>query len=219
MSSQPIQPQFFRPLTRREAYSRPSATEFYPYVYFRAHYLHEIAEDCAERCVYCDAHESEVGGREAMQIDHFRPHSRPEFKHLENVPTNFHHSCTRCNNWKRAKWPSTDPNKCHDGRAGFVDPFADDRRLYFEVLPDGEVRGLNQVGRYLIRLFSLNRPFLRLLRLRRILRAQLEDYRRAREPEWDAAVRGEGSLTREQLAAEFNEFRRLCDISAAEFHG
>lgn len=74
-----------------------------------------------------------------MQIDHFRPHSRSEFEHLKDDPSNFHHSCARCNNWKRAKWPSTVPGSSHDGMVGFVDPFNDDRRLYFEVLPDGEL--------------------------------------------------------------------------------
>lgn len=196
-----------------------TATEYYPYAHYRANYHHEIAEDCAERCVYCDAHECEVGGREAMQIDHFRPHSRPEFEHLKDVPTNFHHSCARCNNWKRAKWPSTDQNNCHDGIAGFIDPFADDRRLYFEILPDGEVRGLNSVANYLIRLFALNRPYLRLRRLRRILRAQLETYRREREPEWEAAARGERPLTYEQLAADFLEYRRLHSLCSTEFLG
>jgi hypothetical protein len=154
-----------------------------------------------------------------MQIDHFRPHSRPEFKHLKDVPTNFHHSCARCNNWKRAKWPSTDPANSHDGSTGFIDPFADNRMLYFEILPDGEVRGLNKVGRYLVRLFALNRPFLRLLRLRRILRAELETFRRDREPEWEAAARGERPLTYGQLAAEFAEYRRLQVLSSSKFTG
>ncbi len=219
MSAEPIRTQFFRRLARRAAYAQRSETECHPYAHYRAHYHHEIAEDCAERCVYCDSHEGEVGGRDAMQIDHFRPHSRAEFEHLKDVPTNFHHSCARCNNWKRAKWPSTASNHCHDGRAGFVDPFTDDRRRYFEILPDGEVRGLNPVGNYLIRLFALNRPFLRLLRLRRILRAQLENYRREREPKWDAALRGESALTIEQLATEFAEFRRLHSLCSTEYLG
>lgn len=154
-----------------------------------------------------------------MQIDHFRPHSRPEFEHLKDVPTNFHHSCARCNNWKRAKWPTSDPNNCHDGRTGFVDPFTDDRKLYFEILPDGKVNGLNPVGNYLIRLFALNRPYLRLLRLRRILRAQLETYIQDRQSDWDAAIRGEGTLTIQQLASEFAEFRRLHALCSTEYFG
>ena len=219
MSSEPINPQFFRRLTRRVAYSQRSETEYHPYAHYRANYHHEIAEDCAERCVYCDSHEGEVGGREAMQIDHFRPHSRPEFEHLKDAPTNFHHSCARCNNWKRAKWPSADANHCHDGITGFIDPFADDRRLYFEILSDGGLRGLNPVGRYLIRLFALNRPFLRLLRLRRILRAKLENFCREREAEWNAAKRGEGTLTREQLASDIAEIRRLHTLCSNKYLG
>lgn len=219
MEHKAIEPQFFRRITRRTTYSQISETEFHPYAHFRKHYHHEIAEDCAERCVYCDSHESEMGGREAMQIDHFRPHSRPEFENLKDNPTNFHHSCARCNNWKRAKWPSSDPDASHDGSVGFIDPFNDNRQLYFEVLSNGELRGLNPVGIYLIRLFALNRPFLRLLRLRRILCAQLENYCRERLPEWEAAQRGEGTLTLEELAKEFAEYRRLYQLCSPEFLG
>lgn len=219
MSFDPLNPQFFRKLVRRTAYSRPSDTEFYAYTYFRKRYHHEIAEDCVERCVYCDAHEDEVGGREAMQIDHFRPHGLAEFEHLKDVPTNFHHSCARCNNWKRARWLSSDPSATHDGTVGFIDPFNDDRRLYFEVLPDGELRALHPVGRYLIRLLALNRPFLRLLRLRRILRAKLEEFTRTRLPIWEAAARGEGSVSREELAAETVELNRLWLLSSPTYRG
>jgi hypothetical protein len=213
VSHQTTQPLFFRLLVRRDKYSRPSDVEHYAYAYYRANYHHEIAEDCADRCVYCDAHEDDVGGREAMQIDHFRPHGLPAFEHLKDVPENFHHSCARCNNWKRAKWPSTDPTASHDGLVGFIDPFADDRSLYFEVLHDGELRALHPVGNYLIKLLALNRPFLRLLRLRRLLRAQLEDFAQSRLDEWEAAARGEGTITREQIAKEvlkINQMWRLC---------
>lgn len=219
MSSEPTKPQFFRRLVRRAAYSQPSETEFFAYAHFRANYHHEIAEDCVERCVYCDSHEDEVGGREAMQIDHLRPHSHPKFEHLKNVPTNFLHSCGRCNNWKRAKWPSGDADATHNGRAGFIDPFDDDRRLYYEVLPDGELRALHPVGAYLITLLALNRPFLRLLRLRRILRAQLKDFADSRMAEWEATARGDGSMTREQLAADILKINRLWELASPAYKG
>lgn len=196
-----------------------SASEYYSYDHFRQHYHHEIAEDCAERCVYCDSHEDEVGGREATQIDHFRPHSLPEFEHLKDVPTNFHHSCARCNNWKRAKWPSKNPDAPHDGRVGFIDPFNDDRRHYFEVQSDGELRAIHPVGDYLIKLFALNRPFLRLQRLRRILRAQIKDLANSRLPEWEAAARGEGTMTREEVAADLLKVTRLWEIAAPNYRG
>jgi hypothetical protein len=196
-----------------------SETEYHPYAHFRQHYHHEIAEDCAERCVYCDSHEDEVGGREATQIDHFRPHSRPEFEHLKDVPTNFHHSCARCNNWKRAKWPSKIPDAPHDGWIGFIDPFNDDRRNYFEVQPDGELRALHPVGNYLIRLFALNRPFLCLQRLRRILRAQLKDFAEVRLREWEAAAEGKGTMTRKELAADVIKLKHLWELASPEYKG
>ncbi len=219
MISQPTKPEFFRQLVRRSSYSRPSETEYYAYAHYRANYQHEIAEDCAQRCVYCDSHENEVGGREAMQIDHFRPHSRQEFEHLKDVPTNFLHSCARCNNWKRAKWPSPNPDASHDGRVGFIDPFNDDRRIYFEVQPDGELRAIHPVGTYLIKLLALNRPYLRLLRLKRILRAQLIDFANSRMQTWEAAAKGEGTLTREQLAADLLTYRRLSELASPDFTG
>ncbi len=217
MSSSSARLNFFRRLVRRKAYSQKSETEFHAYSHYRANFHYEIAEDCAERCVYCDSHEGEVGGREAMQIDHFRPHGLPEFKHLKDDPRNFHHSCGRYNNWKRAKWPCVDLKLCHDDNVGFINPFEEDRMVHFEVLDDGELRARSSVGEYLIRLFALNRPFLRLLRQRRIFRALLEDYRQSREAEWNAALKGEGSLTLEGLAKEFAEFRRLADLSFGTF--
>ncbi len=171
------------------------------------------------RCVYCDVHENDVGGREAMQIDHFRPHSRPEFKHLKNDPKNFHHSCVQCNNTKRANWPSSNPNASHDGAVGFVDPFNDNRLVYFDVSPDGELCARHPVGTYLICLFKLNRPFLSQLRKRHIYRAQLESLYQARKPEWEAAAQGKGTLTLEALAKEVGEFERLVQLVLPDYPG
>ena len=66
------QANFFRPLRRPQQYSTKSDGTFYSYAYYRGKYHHEVAGACEERCVYCDSHEKEMGGREAMQIDHFR---------------------------------------------------------------------------------------------------------------------------------------------------
>ncbi len=133
----PSTPEFFAPLERRSKYSIKPSGEFYSYEYYRENFRHEIAEDCGERCVYCDCHENEMGGRESMELDHFRPWSRPEFEQLKNDPTNFHYACGRCNRLKSANWPSTKQNECHDGTVGFIDPFANDRRRYFGVNADG----------------------------------------------------------------------------------
>lgn len=207
--------EFFPSLKRRTNYAAKSSGGRYAYRYYRENFQHEIAEDCLCRCVYCDSHEAEMGGREQMQIDHFRPYTRAGFEHLEDAPENFHHACVRCNSLKSDKWPSTHPTEPHDGTVGFVDPFADDRRRYFRVAEDGELVPLQHPAEYLIRVLALNRRHLKLLRLRRIYLGLLDEYAAERLPRWDAARRGEG-MTLEELADEFAEYRRLHRLSSFE---
>ena len=157
---------FFPVLTRRDAYQTKANGEFYAY----SHYRVEIAEDCRHRCVYCDSKAEEVGGAEAMQLDHFRPESLPEFEHLINDPRNIHYACGRCNLWKSYWWPARGSNGTHNGSEGFVDPFAEDRRAYFEVASDGSIRPLRAPAGYMIRLLRLDRVFLRKVRELRILK-------------------------------------------------
>jgi hypothetical protein len=211
-------PEFFAPLKRRANYSKKSNGDFYSYEYYRENFRHEIADDCAGRCVYCDCHEHEVGGRESMELDHLRPWSRPEFAHLKNDPTNFNHACGRCNRLKGAKWPSSSQTKPHDGRVGFIDPFNDDRRLYFRVKDDGTLICLQPPSAYLVRILALNRPLLKLLRVRRILRLELTAYIEEMLPKVKAVEAGSGTLDSHQLAAAFRkvcEYQRLLDLCDA----
>lgn len=213
--------EFFAPLKRRAAYTvnrTKKGDKFYSYEYFREHLRDEIAEDCACRCVYCDSHEMHVGGRESMELDHFRPWSRPEFAHLKNDPANFHHACGRCNRLKGAAWPSTHETEPHDGTVGFVDPFTDDRRQYFDVRDDGTLVCKKHPATYIAKLLQLDRPLLKLLRLRRILRAELAAYVETMDLEMAAVTAGEGSLTPEQMAAAWfkvREYQRLLDLCDA----
>jgi hypothetical protein len=214
-------PDFFAPLKRRAKYSLKQAqgTEtFYSYEYYRDHFRGEIAEDCACRCVYCDSHEMEVGGRESMELDHFRPWSRAEFKHLKDNPANFHHACGRCNRLKGAKWPSTHKTEPHDGKVGFIDPFVDDRRRYFRVNADGSLTCQQHPATYLVKLLQLDRPLLKLLRVRRILRQEVAAYIEKVLPEFEAAATGGGTLSRDQLASagrKLCEYHRLLDLCDA----
>jgi hypothetical protein len=155
---------FFGTLTRRAGGYSSNDGKFYSYAYFRQKFQIEIAEDCRERCVYCDTHENAFGGRECMEIDHFRPYTVVGFEHLEDDPTNFHHACPRCNRLKSDWWPSTAATASHDGDFGFIDPFQEDRADYFEVNPNGELLAKKGPAEYLIELLALNRPFLRRLR-------------------------------------------------------
>ncbi len=45
------------------------------------------------RCAYCISHEEVMGGYEAMEVDHFRPPSQPEFKHLKKEWANLYYAC------------------------------------------------------------------------------------------------------------------------------
>jgi hypothetical protein len=211
-------PDFFAPIQRRSNYSTKRNGVFYRYEYYRENFRHEIADDCGGRCVYCDCHENEVGGRESMELDHFRPWSRKAFAHLRNDPTNFHHACGRCNRLKAAKWPSTIQAETHDGRVGFIDPFNDDRRRYFGVNSDGSLICHQPPAGYLVRVLALDRPLLKLLRVRRILRLELNAYIEMMLPEVKAVEAGGGTLSRRQVAAEFGrlcEYRRLLDLCDA----
>lgn len=209
--------EFFGPLKRRPKYSAKADGSFYSFVYFREHFRQEIIDDCGGRCVYCDCHEAEVGGREAMEVDHFRPWSRPKFAHLKDDPNNFHHGCPRCNRLKGAHWPSTKPDASHDGRVGFVDPFADSRSEFFAVNDDGSLACLKNPAAYIASLLQLDRPLLRRLRLRRLLRLELAKYINRMLPEIEAAKGGKGNLTREQIATEWIQLKdylrllELCD--------
>lgn len=51
-----------------------------------------------------------------------------------------------------------------------MDPFAEDRRAYFEVMPDGRIRPLQPPANYLIRLLRLDREYMRKLRELRMLK-------------------------------------------------
>ena len=190
--------EFFPRLERRKNYSTKKGGAFYSYAYFRERFQDEIAEDCKERCVYCDSHEDEVGGREAMEIDHFRPYTRAGFEDLKDDPANFHHSCGCCNSLKSDNWPCIVDGLCHDGNVGFIDPFSDFRSDYFEIGSQGEITAKREPASYIIRLLELDRPYLTKLREARILRAELHDVITQQLPILEAAQRGEGDLSREK---------------------
>ena len=156
---------FFPLLVRQGGYPRRGDGSYYDYAHYRAH----IAADCQRRCVYCDAKEDEVGGGEAMQIDHFRPESFPEFEHLINDPLNLHYACARCNLWKSNNWPARGTPHTHDRIDGFVDPFVEDRLNYFSIEPDGQIEPIRPPASYIVGLLHLKREFLRKVRQKRLL--------------------------------------------------
>jgi len=161
---------FYQTLNRSGGY--PVNADGTYYVYGR--YKTFIASDCRQRCVYCDCHESELGGPEMMQLDHFRPESRCEFAHLRNDPHNLHYSCGRCNLLKSDNWPAKDLKLCCDGDTGFIDPFVEGRDAYFSIAADGSIEPLTPPAMYVIKLLQLDRQHLRKLRYRRQLKDELK---------------------------------------------
>ena len=159
---------FFPRLQRAGGYPTRRDGSHYGYAYYREY----IRIDCQQRCVYCDSHESEVGGAEAMQLDHFRPEAL--FEALINDPLNLHYGCARCNLLKSKQWPARHASRCHDGEIGFIDPFAEDRAEYLAVGNDGILVALRHPAKYMIGLLHLQREHLRKLRLRRLLLAEFE---------------------------------------------
>lgn len=170
---------FFPVLERKGGYPKKEDGSYYGYAYYRDH----IAVDCQQRCVYCDATDAEV---EVMQLDHFRPESFTEFKSLVNDPLNLHYACSRCNRWKWDNWPARGTPHTHDGVNGFVDPFTEDRLEYFEVMSDGRIEALKHPAAYMIRLLHLQREYLRKLREKRLLLAELKVRRTSLKAELQA---------------------------------
>jgi len=169
-------PTFFGALKRRNSYDTdPKSGAYYAYTYYRE----AIAEDCNKRCVYCDSHEDTVGGREAMQIDHFRPWNKPfgktkerKFEHLKHVPENLLHACGVCNRFKSAHWPTDNPDLSHDEEKGWIDPFVEPRNDYLAINSDGTISPCKPPGEYIITTLRLNRPFLKRQReLKQLLEA------------------------------------------------
>ncbi len=152
----PNKPVHFPKLARRRVYSRQRSYKGY---------RQEIRVDCQGRCVYCDAHENELGGQDGMSLDHFRP--KDLYKLLINDPLNLVWCCTTCNRWKDNDWPAHGTPGTVSGTDGFIDPFMEDRNGFFEVREDGGLSALRDPAAYMISLLLLNRAGLRVIRRRR----------------------------------------------------
>jgi hypothetical protein len=115
-----------------------------------------LRKDFKFRCAYCLIHEAHFGGLRNFHVDHFRPKSRDEFRHLELVYTNLYYSCALCNTFKRQSWPST---RELDAGFRFVDPCEEDLyERHVEVNGEtGELRALTRAGEYTVAHIWLDR--------------------------------------------------------------
>ena len=152
---------FYPIITRRDEYTIKENGDYYQY----QHYRQEIRDDCLRRCVYCDIQESECGGDELMELEHFRPQKL--FAILSNDPRNLVYSCSGCNRLKSDHWPSLIDNLeitvTEDGE-GFLDPFSSNRNDYFRVMDNGEIEDLKAPAKYMVIMLALNRESRRKLR-------------------------------------------------------
>ncbi len=156
---------YFPVISRRAAYmTKRDGTKYASY----SVYYDEIAQDCAQRCVYCDVLIEEVGG-ESMHLDHFRP--QKHFPELENDPCNLVLACPRCNQLKSDWWPEKE-GTANGGLHGFVDPFEESMLKYFEVDDAGVLQPLSHPSKYMIGLMALNRPTRRNIRRARAVKAK-----------------------------------------------
>jgi len=177
--------------------------------YAYSKYRSAIAEDCGCRCSYCDNHEDVIGGREATNLDHFRPWNKSFgsqgdklFKHLKNDPYNLLHSCRPCNGFKLDCWPTEDPDVAFDGEKGWLNPFDVDRREYFLVDPDGTLKALKKPAEYQIKKLRLNRPLMKRLRQQGYLKGRLITLMEQFESKWIRVSEGGGDESGVRTAKE-----------------
>lgn len=145
---------FYEKITRRQSYIKKDDGSYKKY----REYYEEILEDCNSKCVYCDVSLNECGF-ENMNLDHFRPWSKPEFNHLKDDPNNLVLSCPKCNSYKSDKWPiACDLVNTHNGKIGFADPFVESYSEYFSVDKEtGVLNPKNEIAKYMIKSIKLNR--------------------------------------------------------------
>lgn len=128
-------------------------------------YLPEVREDFLECCAYCLLHELLAAGADNFELDHFRPKSKLQFKHLETDFYNLYYSCHICNHYKSSIWPSEELQA-----AGyyFVDFCVDAYSTHFEEDANGVWHVRTRAGQYSSERLRLNRKHL--IKIRRLLR-------------------------------------------------
>jgi hypothetical protein len=196
---------FYPLIKRREKYStRPDGAYYSDY----NHYHGEIAEDCQQRCVYCDIRHNEIG-YEGMVLDHFRP--QKHFQTLINMPDNLVLSCPKCNRLKSDLWPvGNECSSTHDGMCGFIDPFIEPMSNYFEVLEDGELKTIKPPAPYIEKVLVLNRKSRKQVRLLRIISYKIKKLLNEMESEFTVTLKEwqEKKITNEEFKTFCSEHHR-----------
>ena len=115
-----------------------------------------LAIESEHQCVYCTIHEGQFGGIRNFHIEHYRPKSKDEFKHLENDYDNLFFACSICNCFKGADWPN-DPNEDLE-IVCYPDPSKVDYSILFSTNKDFILAGSRLSSKYIIERLYLNRP-------------------------------------------------------------
>lgn len=129
-------------------------------------YRQILREDFLFRCCYCGLTESRYGGSRHFWIDHFRPKSNPDFKHLAANFYNLLYACDTCNSLKGRTWPTG--SEIAAGKR-FWNPREDSSVSHFRLhTADGSVEALTVCAEYTIKRLRLNRKFTRTMRTKRL---------------------------------------------------
>jgi hypothetical protein len=204
---------FFPKLTRRKEEDYYSNRNYF-YADYRENYT-KIAEDCLNRCVYCDITILEYGGDE-MHLDHFRP--QEHFSELSTHPYNLYLSCPKCNGLKSSDWPCPKKNTSPTfiGRVGYIDRFSHDAALYLKVDSDGLIIPIAGPAAYMIKKMHLNRVSRLNVRRKRIIEEKktglLEGIRRFTSIVERANEAGK--LSQAELVAKYQQIQSLLNMYA-----
>ncbi|HSH96845.1 MAG: HNH endonuclease [Methylophilaceae bacterium] len=131
---------------------RPARRNLQVQVHYRE-YREDLKLDFNGACGYCDDQDLRVDSV-CFHIDHFAPKSR--FPHLEHTYTNLVYACRFCNLRKSDHWIGNDPHIHNDGQKGFVDPCGDEFNQHLERDNHGRIKGISNLGKYVIKRLNLN---------------------------------------------------------------
>ena len=116
-------------------------------------YLTDLSTDFQNTCGYCGKTTNIT--KNAFEIDHFVPKSID--KGRINDYNNLVYSCYQCNRKKHNKWPTNDPNRPNNGVEGFIDPTLDEFDLHIERNENGDIIGISDVGKYMVKAFAFDK--------------------------------------------------------------
>lgn len=111
-----------------------------------------LKEDFFDICGYCGKPMELLKAR--AQVDHFIPKNFAPDK--ENDYSNLVYSCQKCNRGKWHYWPTECMEYSYNDKEGFVDPATEEFDSHLERLNNGEIIGVTEVGKYMVKKMRLD---------------------------------------------------------------